>query len=98
MKRSCAYPSQRMPRRFIPGAAIVGGVSSLRRAPSLYEGGREAEAPALFPRHASLEARVGAAFARWPEGTVNRLQQLAGLYPRSAPVPLHLGIAPLWGP
>src|SRR3972149_6741969 len=31
MKRSCAYPSQRMPRRFIPGAAIVGGVSSRAR-------------------------------------------------------------------
>ena len=147
-----------MPRRFIPGAAIVGGVSSrarvhaavaavaalaaviavgaavlpgdepgppaagpapapraeapplaldlgvrddaeardLRRAASLYERGQEAEALALFSRHASLEARVGAAFARWPEGTVNRLQQLAGLYPRSALVQLHLGIARFW--
>ncbi len=69
---------------------------ALRRAAAFYESGQKADALALFSRYTSLEARVGAAFARWPVGTVDRLQQLAGLYPRSALVQLHLGLARYW--
>ena len=45
---------------------------------------------------ASLYAAVGAAFARWPDGTVADLQDLAGTHPGSALVQLHLGLARFW--
>jgi tetratricopeptide (TPR) repeat protein len=61
----------------------------LRLAVSLYERGRLTEARDLFDRHRSPEARVGSAFARWPDDTVRRLEEL----PRSGVSTLHLGIA-----
>ncbi len=39
---------------------------------------------------------MGLAFASWPEGTLDRLEQLAKLYPESGVVQLHLGLARLW--
>ena len=51
---------------------------------------------ALFARHDSLEAKVGDALAAWPEGSLDRLEQLAKLYPGVAVVQLHLGLARLW--
>ena len=39
---------------------------------------------------------MGAAFAAWPDGTLDRLEQLAKLYPEVAVVQLHLGLARLW--
>ena len=68
----------------------------LRRALGLYEQGKHDRAAALFGRHQSLEARVGQAFARWPDGTVGRVTQLAGLHSRSALVQLNLGLALFW--
>jgi hypothetical protein len=68
----------------------------LGRAASLYKRGRLGPAAALFANHDSLEAKVGAAFAAWPEGTYDRLEQLAKLYPEAAVVQLHLGLARLW--
>ncbi len=68
----------------------------LRAALAAYEKGDLRRAGGLFSRHDSLEARIGQAFARWPEGTVARLTQLAGLHPKSAPVQLNLGIALFW--
>ena len=68
----------------------------LRRGASLYSRGRLREAAALFARHDSMEAKVAAAFASWPEGTYDRLEQLAKLYPETAVVQLHLGLARLW--
>jgi len=68
----------------------------LRRASALYDAGRLAAAETLFSRYRSLEAQVGAAFALWPSGTLDRLRQLAVLYPRSALVQLHLGLVQLW--
>src|SRR5262249_52265541 len=53
-------------------------------------------AAALFAKHDSLEAKVGAALAEWPNGTLARLEQLAKLYPDEAVVQLHLGLARLW--
>src|SRR5205823_4291893 len=40
----------------------------LRRAAALYRRGRQREARAAFERYDSLEAQVGAALARWPQG------------------------------
>jgi tetratricopeptide (TPR) repeat protein len=67
----------------------------LRRAIRLYEAGRRTEAGAIFGRYGSLEAKLGAAFAAWP-GTEDRIEQLGALYPRSALVQLHVGLARFW--
>jgi hypothetical protein len=68
----------------------------LRDGVAMYQRGEVADAAALFAKHDSLEAKVGAAFAAWPEGTLDRLEQLAKLYPGVAVVQLHLGLARLW--
>jgi len=68
----------------------------LRQALRLYDEGKRAAAGSLFARHGSLEARIGASFSRWPDGTVARLTQLSGLHPKSAAVQLNLGIARFW--
>jgi predicted Zn-dependent protease len=68
----------------------------LRRALDLYRRGRRQQARSLFGRHESLEARVGETVAAWPDGTVDRLTQLAGLHPGSAVVQLNLGTALYW--
>jgi hypothetical protein len=68
----------------------------LAEAQSLYGKGDAAAAGALFEKHDSLEAKVGAALAAWPDGSLARLEQLAKLYPEVAVVQLHLGLARLW--
>jgi tetratricopeptide (TPR) repeat protein len=68
----------------------------LRRAAALYDADRAAPAGRIFARYRSLEARVGRAFAVWPDGSLDRLEQLGGLYPRSALVQLHVGLARFW--
>jgi tetratricopeptide (TPR) repeat protein len=67
----------------------------LRQAVEAYDAGRLREAAALFARSDSLEAKLGAAFTAWP-GSVDRVEQLGALYPRSAMVQLHVGIARFW--
>lgn len=67
----------------------------LREAARLYEEGSVEEAAAIFARYDSLEAKLGTAFARWP-GTLDRVEQLGALYPRSALVQLHVGLARFW--
>jgi tetratricopeptide (TPR) repeat protein len=69
---------------------------ALRRAGRLYADGRRLAAGRTFARYDSLEARVGQAFAAWPEGTVDRLNRLAGLHPQKAVVQLNLGVALYW--
>ncbi|HEX4745809.1 MAG TPA: hypothetical protein VFU99_02905 [Gaiellaceae bacterium] len=68
----------------------------LARASELYARGETDAADVLFAKHDSLEAKVGSAFATWPDGTLDRLEQLAKLYPEVAVVQLHLGLARLW--
>jgi tetratricopeptide (TPR) repeat protein len=67
----------------------------LARGSSLYARGDFAAAAELFEKHDSLEAKVSLALASWPEG-YDRLEQLAKLYPKSALVQVHLGLARLW--
>ncbi len=69
---------------------------ALRRAASEYADGQHVSAATAFARYPSVEARVGEAFARWPAGTVNRMNQLAGLHPGRAVVQLNLGVALYW--
>ena len=86
----------RPPLSFALGFRADPEAQDLTRAAALYTRGDLDEAAALFAEHDSLEAKVGAAFAAWPEGTLDRLEQLAKLYPDAAVVQLHLGLARLW--
>ncbi len=67
----------------------------LARAVEAYGAGRLDDAAAIFRRHDSLEAKLGAAFAAWPD-TLDRVEQLGALYPRSSLVQLHVGLARFW--
>ena len=69
--------------------------SDLRRAAALYGDGRRQQAAAIFGRYDSLEAKLGSAFAAWP-ASEDRVEQLGALYPRSALVQLHVGLARFW--
>src|ERR671930_355714 len=68
----------------------------LRRASGLYSRGDRAAAGRVLAGDTSLGARVGAALARWPRGTITELDGLAHAHPRSAFVRLHLGLALAW--
>ena len=67
----------------------------LRRAVQFYEAGRRGEAGRIFVRFDSLEAKLGAAFSDWPSSE-DRIEQLGALFPRSALVQLHVGLARFW--
>jgi tetratricopeptide (TPR) repeat protein len=69
---------------------------ALEQAQALYNRGRPRRAAALFRGRRSLEAEVGSALADWPDGSLNRLRELAASHPRSALVALHLGLALYW--
>ena len=92
---------QPQPREGFPPLAVSLGVRDdteardLRRALELYEGDRPGEARRVFERFDSLEAKIGAAFAAWP-ASQDRIEQLGALYPRSALVQLHVGLARFW--
>jgi tetratricopeptide (TPR) repeat protein len=96
-----AAQSQPKPRPGSPPLELALGIRDdseareLRRAVQLYDDGRRAQAGRIFSRFDSLEAKLGAAFAAWPR-TEDRVEQLGALYPRSALVQLHVGLARLW--
>jgi tetratricopeptide (TPR) repeat protein len=71
---------------------------ALRAAERAYDRGNRAAAKEQFDALLtadpdSVEAAVGAAVSAWPLQTVPRLRRLAGDYPKSALVHLHLGLA-----
>jgi tetratricopeptide (TPR) repeat protein len=86
----------RPPLSFALGFRVDSEARALTRGAELYRAGRTTAARELFEKHDSLEAKVGAALASWPDGGLDRLEQLAKLYPESALVQLHLGLARLW--
>ena len=74
---------------------------ALQSAITLYRDGRRPAALDAFEKvlagdPGSLYAAVGAAFARWPGGTLAALEQLAQDHPDSALIPLHEGLALYW--
>jgi len=89
------------PREGVPPLELSFGIrddaeaADVRRATALYREGKRQQARAIFAAHDSLEAKLGAAFAAWP-ATLDRIEQLGALYPRSALVQLHLGLARFW--
>jgi tetratricopeptide (TPR) repeat protein len=86
----------RPPLSFAIGYRADPEARDLVRGAALYQRGETGAAAALFAKYDSLEAKIGAAFAMWPDGTLDRLEQLAKLYPDEAVVQLHLGLARLW--
>src|SRR5262249_59349678 len=78
---------------------------ALRRASALYAGVQPSssdrarrtrtQAGAVFRRYRSLEAREGAALARWPAG-FDTVASLARSNPRSSLAELELGLALYW--
>jgi tetratricopeptide (TPR) repeat protein len=69
---------------------------ALRRAQTLYDGGRRAEAGRIFGRFDALQAEIGAAFAAWPDRAVARMDAIVGAHGRSALARLHQGLALFW--
>jgi len=86
----------RPPLSFALGFRTDPEARDLLQGAALYQRGDLQTAAALFAKHDSLDAKVGAALAEWPNGSLDRLEQLAKLYPDSAVVQLHLGLARLW--
>ena len=82
------------------GIALADGpqASALQAAERRYETGDRTGARARFEAllardPSSIAAAVGAAVAAWPDGTVERLEELAAEHPSSGVVRLHLGLA-----
>jgi predicted Zn-dependent protease len=69
---------------------------ALHRAQRLYDQKHRAQAEAIFSRYHSLDAQVGAAFARWPDGSLDSMKQLVASHPKSSFAVLHLGWALYW--
>lgn len=78
------------------GARQDAEARALLRAEQLYEDGDKPGAARIFARYSSLDARIGLAIAGWPDGTLDRLEQLAAQAPRSGIVRLNLGFALFW--
>ena len=97
--KGAAAPTQ---RKGLPPLELDLGVRAdpeavaLRQASTLYAKGNAAAAGRVFGRYSSPEAQVGAAFAAWPNGTLDRLERLAAARPRDAEVLLNLGLARYW--
>ena len=90
------------PRAGIPPLLFDFGVQndaqarSLARGAQLLKRGNRAAAAAVFGRYRSVQAEIGAAFARWPDGTLDRMKEIVAASPRSAVAQLHLGLALYW--
>ncbi len=99
VERAAPAPKQRKgapPLTFELGVRNDPEAAALRRAERLYAAGKRAEAGSAFARIEGVEARVGQAFALWPDGTVDRLNRLAGLHAQDPVVQLNLGVALFW--
>jgi tetratricopeptide (TPR) repeat protein len=70
--------------------------NALRRGATLYARGRRRVAAAIFRRYRSVEAQVGAALAKWPDGTAATVERLGAARPRDAFVQLELGLVRYW--
>lgn len=69
---------------------------ALARAQTLYNGGRVAQAAAIFGKFHSLEAAIGSAYAAWQHGGLATVRSLAAAHPASGVAQLHLGLADYW--
>jgi tetratricopeptide (TPR) repeat protein len=92
----------RQPRTGHPPLSLDLGVrtdaeaQALRQAATLYGKKRYAAAERIFARHRSVEARIGEAFAAWPDGSLADVERLGSANPGSGVVQLNLGLARFW--
>jgi tetratricopeptide (TPR) repeat protein len=68
----------------------------LSRAATLANHGKPRQAAAIFARYHSLQAQIGLAFARWPQGGLDELKHLVATHPESPAAQFHLGMAYYW--
>jgi tetratricopeptide (TPR) repeat protein len=68
----------------------------LVRAVALYNAGERSQAGEIFARYHSLSAEIGAAFSRWPHGSLDTVKKLVAENPQSGLAELHLGLAYYW--
>lgn len=69
---------------------------ALRRAGLLFRAGHETEGSRALAGYDSLQARIGKSLAKWPDGSLAELEQLARQHPESGAVLFHLGLARFW--
>jgi len=62
----------------------------------LYQAGKRSQAETLFARSHALPDEIGAAFSRWPHGTLDDMKRLVAENPQSGLAELHLGLANYW--
>jgi tetratricopeptide (TPR) repeat protein len=90
------------PRAGVPPLTLDFGVRSDPEAVALSQGetllrkGKRQAALAVFERYHSVDAQIGAAFARWPADGLDTVKGLVAAHPRNASAQLHLGWALLW--
>jgi tetratricopeptide (TPR) repeat protein len=70
--------------------------ADLARGARLLKKGERALALQAFERYDSVQAKLGEAFARWPDGSLDAVRDLAGQNPDDPVAQLHLGIAQYW--
>jgi tetratricopeptide (TPR) repeat protein len=68
----------------------------LSHAADLLNSGKARQAGAIFARYHSLQAEIGAAFARWPDGGLDELKRLVAAHPESPSAQFNLGMAYYW--
>ena len=93
---AAAPPKGAPPLVFEFGLRTDAQARALERATVLYARHRRAAAARIFSRYRSLDAEIGAAFARWPDGSLDRMKQLVAERPHSSLAELHLGLALYW--
>jgi tetratricopeptide (TPR) repeat protein len=92
-----ATPLQGVPPLvFDLGVRVDPEARALRRAEGLYSKKQRVAAGRIFARYDSPAARVGAAFAAWPDDSLAEVERLAREHPDDSLVQLHLGYAKLW--
>jgi tetratricopeptide (TPR) repeat protein len=69
---------------------------ALSHAATLANSGKAPQAAAIFARYHSLQAEIGLAFARWPDGGLDELKHLVATNPESPSAQFHLGMAYYW--
>lgn len=90
------------PPKGIPPVWFDFGVRDDREARDLAQGadllnkGKRKPAAAIFARYSSLQAKIGAAFAAWPDHGLDELKALVTSHPGSPVAQLHLGYAYYW--
>jgi len=69
---------------------------ALSSAATLLNAGKAKQAGVIFARYHSLQAEIGAAFARWPDGGLDELKRLVNTHPESPAAQFNLGMAYYW--